>query len=148
MPFLHAGWEHLLSNTIPLCILLFMLLGSRKDGWEVMASIAVLGGGMLWCFGRPALHIGASGLVYGLVAFLIVSGFIEQRLLPAFALERVHRGPNKSSIPRLSSAIVIVTYSSRFMFRSLSQQQKVGSQFLHRAESRFRGGYRIGTRTI
>jgi membrane associated rhomboid family serine protease len=39
----------------------------------------VLGGVLLWIFGRPALHLNASGLVFGLVAFLIVSGFLERR---------------------------------------------------------------------
>jgi membrane associated rhomboid family serine protease len=36
---------------------------------------------LLWIFGRSAIHIGASGLVYGLVAFLIASGLFERRLL-------------------------------------------------------------------
>lgn len=82
MPFLHGGWGHLIGNTIPLCILLFLLTHSRRDYWEVLASIVVLGGLLLWCFGRNAAHVGASGLVYGLVAFLIASGFAERKVLP------------------------------------------------------------------
>ena len=84
MPFLHAGWGHLIGNTIPLCILLFILIGSRSDYWEVLASIVVFGGLLLWCFGRSAEHIGASGLVYGLVAFLIASGIAERKVVPIF----------------------------------------------------------------
>ena len=34
MPFLHAGWGHLIGNTIPLCILLFILIGSRDGLWR------------------------------------------------------------------------------------------------------------------
>jgi len=82
MPFLHANLRHLLSNTIPLSVLLILLAGSRAESWEVVTIIAVLGGALLWVFGRPAVHIGASGLISGLTAFLILSGFLEQRLIP------------------------------------------------------------------
>jgi membrane associated rhomboid family serine protease len=37
---------------------------------------------LLWLFGRPANHIGASGLIFGLIAFLIVSGLLERRFVP------------------------------------------------------------------
>jgi membrane associated rhomboid family serine protease len=84
MPFLHGSLGHLLGNTIPLCILLFILLSSRKDYLEIIGSIVILGGLLLWCFGRSAIHVGASGLVYGLVAFLIASGFFERKVVPLF----------------------------------------------------------------
>ena len=82
MPFLHANLHHLISNTIPLVVLLILLAGSRAESWEVVAIIALLGGFLLWIFGRPAVHIGASGLISGLAAFLILSGFLEQRIMP------------------------------------------------------------------
>jgi membrane associated rhomboid family serine protease len=82
MPFLHANFTHLLSNTIPLFVLLLLLAGSRVNSWAVVAEITVLGGLLLWIFGRPAVHIGASGLVSGLIVFLILSGFLEQRIIP------------------------------------------------------------------
>jgi membrane associated rhomboid family serine protease len=82
MPFLHANLHHLLSNTIPLIVLLILLAGSRAESWEVVVIISVLGGVLLWIFGRPAVHIGASGLISGLTAFLILSGFLEQRIIP------------------------------------------------------------------
>ena len=82
MPFLHANLNHLMSNTIPLVILLILLAGSRAESWEVVVMIGGLGGLLLWIFGRPAVHIGASGLISGLVAFLIISGFLEQRIVP------------------------------------------------------------------
>jgi membrane associated rhomboid family serine protease len=90
-PFLHANWHHLLSNTIPLCVLLALLAGSRARSWEIVLEVGLLGGLLLWLFGRgtdqigPATvrmtHIGASGLIFGLAAFLIVSGFLERRPL-------------------------------------------------------------------
>ena len=83
MPFLHSGLSHLISNTIPLAVLLTLLAGSRASSWQVVVQIVLLGGLLLWLFGRSgATHVGASGLVYGLIAFLIVSGFREKRLIP------------------------------------------------------------------
>jgi membrane associated rhomboid family serine protease len=82
MPFLHANLHHLLSNTVPLFVLLVLLAGSRAESWQVVVTITLLGGFLLWTFGRPAVHIGASGLISGLTAFLILSGFLEKRFVP------------------------------------------------------------------
>src|SRR5215472_15048047 len=72
-PFLHENLGHILSNTVPLFILLVLLAGSQARSWAVVIDIVLLGGGLLWLFGRPAYHIGASGLVFGLITFLITS---------------------------------------------------------------------------
>ncbi len=82
MPFLHANLEHLLANTVPLIVLLTLLAGSRAESWEVVLMIGLGGGLLLWVFGRSAEHVGASGLVSGLIAFLILSGFLEHRIIP------------------------------------------------------------------
>jgi membrane associated rhomboid family serine protease len=82
MPFLHANLQHLLSNTLPLFVLLVLLAGSRAESWQVVVLIALLGGALLWIFGRPGVHIGASGLIAGLTTFLILSGLLERRLIP------------------------------------------------------------------
>jgi membrane associated rhomboid family serine protease len=81
-PFLHANLQHLISNTVPLIVLLFLLAGSKSNSWAVVAAIVIFSGALLWLLGRPATHIGASGLIYGLIAYLLVSGFREQRILP------------------------------------------------------------------
>jgi membrane associated rhomboid family serine protease len=81
-PFLHANLQHIAANTLPLCVLLGLLAGSRWRTWEVVAQIMVIGGFLLWLCGREAIHIGASGLIFGLIVFLIVSGLIEKRPLP------------------------------------------------------------------
>lgn len=78
-PFLHVGLSHLVSNTVPLLVLLMLLAGSRSDSAAVVVSIILFGGGLLWLFGRHARHIGASSLVFGLIAFLLVSGVLERR---------------------------------------------------------------------
>ena len=82
MPFLHANLGHLAGNTIPLVVLLVLLAGSRAKSWAIVVNIMLLAGVLLWLFGRSATHIGASGLIYGLIAFLIVSGCLERRLVP------------------------------------------------------------------
>ena len=82
MPFLHADLNHLLSNTVPLTILLLLLAGSKANSWTIVAFIVFMSGAMLWLFGRPATHVGASGLIFGLIAFLIVSGVMEKRPIP------------------------------------------------------------------
>jgi membrane associated rhomboid family serine protease len=82
MPFLHGNFQHLLGNTVPLVVLLLLLAGSRARSWEVVVDVTLLGGLLLWLFGRSATHIGASGLIFGLAGFLIVSGLLERRLLP------------------------------------------------------------------
>lgn len=79
MPLLHGGFGHLLSNTVPLTVLLLLLAGSKANSRSVVIAIILLGGSLLWIVGRSANHVGASGLVYGLIAFLIASGFLENR---------------------------------------------------------------------
>jgi membrane associated rhomboid family serine protease len=83
MTFLHGSYQHLMSNTVPLIALLALLAGSRADSKKVVAIIMLLGGALLWLFGRgDYVHIGASLLVFGLAVFLVVSGIIEKRTLP------------------------------------------------------------------
>ena len=84
-PFLHANFSHLVSNTIPLIVLLGIVLATQRRGWVIVVEIILLGGVLLWVFGQSAVHIGASGLVYGLIAYLLVAGFRQGRIVPAIA---------------------------------------------------------------
>ena len=82
MPFLHGNLGHIISNTIPLCILLFLLAGSQERSTRVIGALIICGGSLLWLTGRSeATHVGASGLIYGLITFLIVVGIRERRFL-------------------------------------------------------------------
>ena len=109
MPFLHGNLGHIMSNTVPLFVLLILLAGSRAESWEVVVVISVLGGLLLWTFGRPAVHIGASGLIAGLIAFLILAGFLELRIVPlliALLVGFLYGGPLVLGIlPRLGSEV-------------------------------------------
>ncbi|MCK5810655.1 MAG: rhomboid family intramembrane serine protease [Cocleimonas sp.] len=83
MTFLHADLQHIMGNTVPLVVLLSLLAGSQADSRKIVAFIIVLGGVLLWVFGRPnSIHIGASLLVFGLATFLVVSGLLEKRTIP------------------------------------------------------------------
>lgn len=81
MHFLHGSFGHLLSNSVPLLILLMLLVLAREDAIRIAIVIAIAAAGLLWIVGRSATHIGASVLVFGLIAFLITSGFVEKRFL-------------------------------------------------------------------
>lgn len=81
-PFLHSGIFHIASNSIPLFILLFLLFTFyKKESFQTVTIIILLGGALVWLFGRNSYHIGASGLIYGLVAFLIASGIFRKNLV-------------------------------------------------------------------
>ena len=81
MPFLHENLRHIVGNTMPLAVFLALLVGSRARSWSVVTLIVLGSGSLLWMIGRQAIHIGASGLVFGLGSFLISAGFLERRPL-------------------------------------------------------------------
>jgi len=80
MPFLHGDFAHLLGNSVPLAVTLLLLAGSRANSGAIVVLITLFGGIGLWLFGREALHIGASGLVFGLIGFHVFAGIFERRL--------------------------------------------------------------------
>ena len=85
MPFVHASLGHLISNTLPLLILITILRISR-NGTGDMPALVLLGGTLLWIFGRGSVvHGGASGLVFGLIGLLLVVGFVEKKILSLIA---------------------------------------------------------------
>ena len=85
MPFLHDGIHHLLGNTVPLVVLLMMLAFTRPNPKRVIICLTVLSGIMLWVVGRHKIHVGASGLIYALTAYLMAVGFYERRVVSAIA---------------------------------------------------------------
>lgn len=86
-PFLHGDWAHVLANTVPFLGLGWLvMLRRRRDFWIVTAIAMAVGGGGVWLF-APArsLHIGASGLIFGYLGFLLLRGYFR-RSLGAIAL--------------------------------------------------------------
>lgn len=80
-PLIHANFEHLTANTLPTFILTFSLFFFyRKSAYTIFGLIYLLSGFFVWIGGREALHIGVSGVIYGLAAFLFLSGVISQNI--------------------------------------------------------------------
>jgi membrane associated rhomboid family serine protease len=78
-PLLHGDFKHLFNNSIPLLILGTSLFYFYKEiALKVTLWIYVMVGVWTWVYAREAYHIGASGLLYGLFSFLLVSGFIRR----------------------------------------------------------------------
>ena len=87
-PLIHGGWKHLINNSMPVFLLSLALFYFYRDiAYKIWLLIYLIGGVLLWGVGREAYHIGASGLVYGLAAFLFLSGIIRRvRSLTAISL--------------------------------------------------------------
>lgn len=78
-PFLHGTFGHLITNTIPLVVLGgFLLLRGGRVWAVVSALVVVMGGAATWLLGRSAIHIGASGVIFGYLGFLLAVGFFER----------------------------------------------------------------------
>lgn len=80
-PFIHSDFNHLISNSLPFFILLFMLVYFyRRISYQIFFLLYFLSGICVWLAGREAWHIGASGVVYAMAAFHFVSGIIRNDL--------------------------------------------------------------------
>ena len=78
-PLLHGSVSHLLSNTLPLLVLGgFVALRGTRTLTALSLFVVVLGGLLVWIVGRPAVHIGASGLVFGYFGYLVAQGWYER----------------------------------------------------------------------
>jgi membrane associated rhomboid family serine protease len=81
-PFLHLGFGHLISNTLPLVTLgaLIAISGARRL-FSVTAIVVTIGGLGTWLVSPPhSVTIGASGLVFGYAAYLITRGIFNRRI--------------------------------------------------------------------
>ena len=81
-PFLHGNLQHLLSNTIPFVILgaIILLRGPRALTFVFIVSALVSGLGT-WLFAAPGTeHIGASGIVFGFLGYVLLRAIYDRRL--------------------------------------------------------------------
>lgn len=86
-PLLHGDWAHLVGNTGPLLVLGFLVALSGVRTWVQVTAIIWVGGGVgVWLFaGGNTNHIGASSIIFGWLAYLIVRG-VFNRSLPQIVL--------------------------------------------------------------
>lgn len=79
MPFLHGGFDHIRSNSMSFVVLsAFLLFFYRQIAFQVLAFIYIGSGILLWLWGGGGNHIGASGVIYGIAAFIFFSGLIRK----------------------------------------------------------------------
>ena len=79
MPLLHGSFSHLMANTPPLLVMGGLLVATTTRALlSVNAVVIGLGGGLVWLFGGSAIHIGASGLIFGWFGFLIARGLVDR----------------------------------------------------------------------
>jgi membrane associated rhomboid family serine protease len=78
-PLLHGGFPHLFANSLPLLVLGTVMLHLYPNSALKVIPAVYLGSGVaVWLFARGSDHIGASGLVYGLVTYIFVAGLIRR----------------------------------------------------------------------
>jgi membrane associated rhomboid family serine protease len=83
---LHVNLAHFLANAVPLFVLLVLLFWDRHYHPELTLIMIWIASGLgTWLIGRgDTIHIGASSLIYGLVTYLIASGFLMKTWRSAF----------------------------------------------------------------
>jgi membrane associated rhomboid family serine protease len=80
-PFLHGGFAHLSANTVPFIVLGWLIMAQGISDFVVVSVICMVVGGLgTWLFGSSGLHIGASGVIFGYVGFLLARYYFDRRL--------------------------------------------------------------------
>jgi len=77
-PLLHGGFAHLIANTPPILALGTALLYGYPKAARIVVPVVWLGSGLaVWIFARPAFHLGASGLTFGVMFFVFTIGSLR-----------------------------------------------------------------------
>ena len=80
-PLIHSNWQHLTNNSVPFLVLGVMIfLFYRRIALKSFVLIYILTGLAVWIFARDVIHIGASGVVYGLVSFVAFLGIFRRNI--------------------------------------------------------------------
>ena len=81
-PLLHGGWAHLAANTLPFVVLGWLVMLRRMRDFLLVTVVVVLVGGLgVWLIGAPnTIHIGASGLIFGYVGYVLARGYFERSI--------------------------------------------------------------------
>lgn len=80
-PWVHGSWQHLFSNAAPFLVTTTIIhFFYPRVAWASFFFIYLLTGCFVWLLGRSAFHIGASGVVYGLVSFIFWSGIFRRNI--------------------------------------------------------------------
>jgi len=131
-PLLHADFNHLIANSLPLLVLGTMMLHVYPyAAFRVLPAVYLGPGIAAWLFGRQGVHVGASGLIYGLVSYIFVAGMIRRdrravaaSLLVAFMYGSLAWGvlpinPSYSWETHLAAALIGVAMAIAFKDRDV-----------------------------
>jgi membrane associated rhomboid family serine protease len=78
-PLVHSNFAHLLANSLPLATVgAAMLFLYPRSSLRVLPAVYLGPGVLVWVFGRGSVHLGASGIVYGLVIYVFVAGLLRR----------------------------------------------------------------------
>jgi membrane associated rhomboid family serine protease len=80
-PFLHAGWDHLISNSMPFFVLGFLVLLGGVARWLLSSLISIISSGLTAWLLTPAdvVILGASGLIFGWLTYLLARGLWSRK---------------------------------------------------------------------
>ncbi len=85
-PFLHGSFYHVAANTIPFLVLGWLVMLRETGDFFVVSAVSAIASGLgTWLLGSPGVHIGASGVIFGYLGYLLFRGYFE-RSLTAIAL--------------------------------------------------------------
>jgi len=126
-PFLHGSWWHFASNMLPFAVLSWLICQySVKRFYTVFIFTALIGGLLVWAFGRSSFHVGLSGAIYGLWGFILCYGVV------------------KRSFKSIVIALVVAVLYSGFIWGVLPQRFHVSFEsHLFGALSGFFLGYKL-----
>jgi membrane associated rhomboid family serine protease len=81
-PFLHGDFGHLMSNTMPFIVLGWLVMLAETTDILVVTGLSMLiGGAGTWVFGSSGTsHIGASGVVFGFLGYLLMRGYFDRKI--------------------------------------------------------------------
>ncbi len=80
-PFLHGSFAHLMANTVPFVVLGWLVMAQSIADFAIVSIICMVIGGLgTWAFGANGLHIGASGVIFGYLGFLLARAYFDRRL--------------------------------------------------------------------
>lgn len=80
-PFLHGSFSHFASNVFTLAVFSVLVLQfGGKRFIQVSLGLIIITGLMVWGLGRSSYHLGASGVIYGYFGYLVLAGFLSNRL--------------------------------------------------------------------
>jgi membrane associated rhomboid family serine protease len=135
-PFIHASWGHIASNTLPLLVLMaIVVIFYKKVASQSIITIILGTGFLVWLFARPSYHIGASGVVYGLISFIFWTGVFKKNsksIVLALIVLTLYAGSVESIFPNVEKNISweshlfggIVGIITAFIFKNVIEEDE------------------------